>query len=101
MPTATRPSNAVEEMVARVQAGGHTTLAQLRDTFEQAGIGPAQARTVLSRLTELGVVIGADDKKPTSRRTASTTRPAATSKTTRSKATTRPAGRACGRTLRP
>jgi len=101
MPTATRPADAmeaVEAMVARVQSQGQTTLGQLRSTFEQAGMGPTEARAVLKRLTESGVVIGADadfsaepkiEKK--TRRAASTTRPAA--KTTRTKAATRPAGR--------
>jgi len=41
--------------------------AQLRTTFETAGIGPVEARTVLRRLTEAGLVIGADEpaKTPT------------------------------------
>jgi RNA polymerase primary sigma factor len=100
MPTATRPADAVEAMVARVVASmsaeGQASLAQLRSTFEEAGFGPSEARTVLKRLTEAGVVIGTvadqdEPKKP--RRTASTTRPAATTKTTRTKAATRPAGR--------
>jgi RNA polymerase primary sigma factor len=91
MPTATRPADAVEAMVERVQAQGHTSLAVLRSSFEEAGMGPAQARAVLKRLTEAGVVIGADE--PTKPRRAAATRPAPTAKTTRSKATTRPAGR--------
>ena len=40
MPTAARPADAVEAMVARVQQQGQTTLAQLRSTFEEAGFGP-------------------------------------------------------------
>ncbi|HUR13273.1 MAG TPA: RNA polymerase sigma factor [Mycobacteriales bacterium] len=86
MPTATRPADAVEAMVARVfqetGAGGPTTLAHLRSTFEKAGMGPKEGAGVLRRLTELGVVIGGEDNKP------STTRP-----TTRTKAATRPPGR--------
>jgi RNA polymerase primary sigma factor len=89
MPTATRPADAVEAMVARVEAEGHTTLAQLRSTFEHAGVGPKEGASVLRRLTELGVVIGTDEQTTKTRRTtANTTRP-----TTRSKAATRPAGR--------
>jgi RNA polymerase primary sigma factor len=109
MPTATRPADAVEAMVARVvesmTASGQTSLAQLRSTFESAGIGPAQARTVLKRLTEAGVVLGTDEpkKSPRTTRGTATTRPAATGTspgpttgpgtTSRSKAATRPAGR--------
>ncbi|MCW2599742.1 MAG: rpoD [Frankiales bacterium] len=76
MPTAARPADAVEAMVARAQVEGQMSLAQLRTTFEQAGIGPDEARTVLRRLTEGGMVIGADEPKPKSRRT-SAARPAA------------------------
>ena len=97
MPTATRPADAVEAMVARVfeemSGAGPQTPKQLRSTFEKAGIGPKDGAGVLRRLTELGVVIGGeDDKSSTTRRTAApktaTTRP-----TTRTKAATRPAGR--------
>jgi RNA polymerase primary sigma factor len=93
MPTAARPADTevVEALVQRAAllgASGAVTLAQLRHTFDEAGIGPAEARTVLRRLTEDGMVIGAGepaDKKP---RAKATTRPAASPK-----ATTRPAGR--------
>ena len=92
MPTAARPADndVVEALVQRAAllgASGAVTLAQLRHTFDEAGIGPAEARAVLRRLTEDGMVIGAGepaDKKP---RAKSTTRPGTP------KATTRPAGR--------
>ena len=97
MPTAARPADTdvVEALVQRaaaLAAEGAVTLAQLRHTFDDAGIGPAEARAVLRRLTEDGMVIGADaepaEKKP---RAKATTRPAA-----RTKAATRPAGRTVG-----
>ncbi len=99
MPTATRPADAVEAMVARVvetvTAQGQTTLAQLRSTFEAAGMGPAQARSVLKRLTEAGVVIGADEPTKTSRTRAAhaSAGPTGPGTTARTKAATRPAGR--------
>ena len=91
MPTAARPADndvVVEALVQRAAAEGQMSLAQLRTTFDQAGIGPAEARAVLKRLTEGGLVIGSDEPKKARRATA-TTRPA----TARKAAPTRPAGR--------
>jgi RNA polymerase primary sigma factor len=90
MPTAARPADndvVVEALVQRAANEGQMSLAQLRTTFDQAGIGPDQARAVLRRLTEGGMVIGSDEPKKTRR--AATTRPAVTRKA----APTRPAGR--------
>ena len=75
MPTVARPADqakTVEAMVARAQAEGQMSLAQLRNTFEQAGIGPAEAGAVLRQLTEGGMVIDAGETSPkpkTARRT--------------------------------
>ena len=94
MPTAARPADDVEAavttLVQRAQAEGQMSLAQLRTHFDAAGIGPDEARTVLRKLTESGVVIGSDEPRKTSRR-AGATRPATTAK-----AATRPAGRPTG-----
>ena len=91
MPTAARPADDVEAavnlLVQRAQREGQMSLAQLRTQFDAAGIGPDEARTVLRRLTEGGVVIGSDEPKKPVRKTAKT-RPAAAPK-----AATRPAGR--------
>ena len=100
MPTAARPAgnaitsdgSVVEAMVQRAQAEGQMSLAQLRHTFEQAGIGPDEARVVLRRLTEGGMVIGGEgaaETKPKSRRTPAA-RPAARPS---AKQSTRPVGR--------
>jgi RNA polymerase primary sigma factor len=97
MPTATRRADGVEAMVARVleqsSAEGPTSLAQLRTSFDAAGIGPREAREVLQRLSESGVVL--TDETPKKPRRAATTRPAtdASRKTSPKKAVTRPAGR--------
>jgi RNA polymerase primary sigma factor len=95
MPTAARQAerdtNAeveLEALVQRAQKQGQLTLAQLRSTFDEAGIGPEQARAVLRRLAEGGLVIGSEGDQTKPRRGAAATRPAAGRKTA-----TRPAGR--------
>jgi len=75
MSTAASPADLVEALVVRAQAEGQLSLAQLRNTFDQAGVGPDEARSVLRRLTDGGMVIGAEEPKaPRARRT--TSRPA-------------------------
>ena len=64
MPTAAHPADVVQALVERAQVEGQLSLTQLRDTFDTAGIGPDEARAVLRRLTESGLVIGTDDPKP-------------------------------------
>jgi RNA polymerase primary sigma factor len=63
MSTAASPADLVEALVVRAHAEGQLSLAQLRNSFDQAGIGPDEARTVLRRLTESGTVIGTDEPK--------------------------------------
>jgi RNA polymerase primary sigma factor len=103
MPTASRRTDAVEAMVSRVveATGGTrpTTLAHLRQTFEQAGMGPKEGATVLKRLTELGVVIGSDEASARSKgattttsRRAATPRSASGTRPTTGTAATRPTG---------
>src|SRR5436305_762973 len=93
MPTAARPADndvVLEALVQRAANEGQMSLAQLRTTFDEAGIGPEQARAVLRRLTEGGLVIGSegDVTEPRKPRRAASTRPAPARK-----AATRPAGR--------
>ena len=89
MPTA-RPADVVEALVERAQAEGQLSPAQLRATFEAAGIGPDEARTVLRRLTEGGMVIGTDEPKAARSRRAPAARPAARPGSAQA---TRPVGR--------
>ena len=96
MPTV-RPADVVEALVERAQADGQLSLAQLRATFEQAGIGPDEARAVLRRLTEGGMVIGTDEPKTTRARRTSVARPAARPA---AKQATRPVGRTVEATVR-
>ena len=91
MPTAARRDTevALEALVQRAQSEGQMSLAQLRTTFEQAGIGPDEAGAVLRRLTEAGVVIGSegDLTSPAKARRAAT-RPASTRKAAATRAAT-------------
>ena len=64
MPTAAHPADVVQALVERAQVEGQLSLTQLRDTFDSAGIGPDEARAVLRRLTESGMVIGTEEPKP-------------------------------------
>ncbi|MDP3712501.1 MAG: RNA polymerase sigma factor [Mycobacteriales bacterium] len=98
MPAA-RPADVVEALVERSRVEGPLSLDQLREAFDAAGVGPAEARTVLRALTEGGMVLGtheSGDRAKGARRAAakpaSQARPAARPTTAR-KATSRPAGR--------
>ena len=57
MPAPARPVDVVEALVARSQSEGPLSLDQLRVAFDAAGIGPAEARTVLRSLSEQGAVL--------------------------------------------
>jgi RNA polymerase primary sigma factor len=86
--TAARPADVVEALVERARSEGALSLEQLRTTFDQAGIGPADAGAVLRRLTEAGAVLGTNARP--ARRRAPSARPAARPA---AKQATRPAGR--------
>jgi RNA polymerase primary sigma factor len=88
--TAARPADVVEALVERAQSEGALSLEQLRTTFEEAGIGPADAGAVLRRLTEAGAVLGTE--RPAARRRSTPARPAA-------RRTARQATRPSGRTV--
>ncbi|PZG44736.1 RNA polymerase sigma factor [Spongiactinospora gelatinilytica] len=49
-------------LLSRGRAQGRLSLAELRDAFAQAGLSPAEGRSVLRELTEAGVSLGADDE---------------------------------------
>ncbi len=91
-----RPADVVETLVARSHSEGPLSLEQLRSAFDDAGIGPSEARAVLRSLTEQGAVLAAspDAERPATRarRTAKTTvaRPAKRAAGPQEK---RPAGR--------
>ncbi len=62
-----RPADVVETLVARSQSEGPLSLEQLRSAFDAAGIGPAEARTVLRSLSEQGAVLGEGAERPAAR----------------------------------
>ncbi|GAA3152462.1 RNA polymerase sigma factor [Planomonospora alba] len=72
----------LEQLLDRGRVQGHLSLAELRHAFAEAGISPAEGRTILRDLTEAGVSLGAEDE-PT---LAAATRKAATRKTSGKKA---------------
>ncbi len=45
----------LDELVQRGRAQGHLSLAELRATFQAAGIAAAEGRSILRELTEAGV----------------------------------------------
>ncbi|MFG1946993.1 RNA polymerase sigma factor [Nonomuraea sp. NPDC048826] len=90
--TAVAPSATLEQLIDRGRAQGRLSLAELRDAFAQAGINPAEGRSILRELTESGVNLAADNE-PTAQKKAArkpVNKPAtkrSTRKTSRSKTT--------------
>jgi RNA polymerase primary sigma factor len=89
MPAPARPADVVETLVARSQSEGPLSLEQLRSAFDAAGIGPAEARTVLRSLSEQGAVL---DALPD----AAAERPATRARRTTKTSVARPAKRVAG-----
>ncbi len=94
MPAPARPADVVETLVARSQSEGPLSLGQLRSAFDAAGIGPAEARTVLRSLSEQGAVLDAEAERPAARaRRTTKTSVARPAKRLAGPQETRPAGR--------
>ena len=82
-----RPAGVAEMLVARSQSEGPLSLEQLRAAFDDAGIGPSEARAVLRSLTEQGAVsVSAPEAE----------RPAGRARRTTRATVARPATRAAG-----
>ena len=71
----------VDDLIQRGRSQGHLSLAELRTAFDQAGLTPAEGRSILRELSEAGVRLAnelAEDPKPpkarASRSTAAATR---------------------------
>src|SRR6266513_3316194 len=45
----------VDDLIQRGRSQGHLSLAELRTAFDQAGLTPAEGRTILLELSEAGV----------------------------------------------
>jgi RNA polymerase primary sigma factor len=73
----------VDDLIQRGRSQGHLSLAELRTAFDQAGLTPAEGRSILRELSEAGVRLAneltEDPRPPKARaaRTASTTARAA------------------------
>src|SRR5690606_41047496 len=60
--TAVAPNATLDQLIDRGLAQGRLSLAELRDAFAQAGIDPAEGRSILRELTESGVNLAADNE---------------------------------------
>ncbi len=69
----------VDDLVQRGRSQGHLSLSELRTAFEQAGLTPAEARSILREMSEAGVRLADEENE-----TATAARPArkAAAKTT-------------------
>src|ERR1700675_2235701 len=48
----------VDDLIQRGRSQGHLSLAELRSAFDQAGLTPAEGRSILRELAESGVRLG-------------------------------------------
>ena len=72
----------VDDLIQRGRSQGHLSLAELRTAFDQAGLTPAEGRSILRELSEAGVRLAnelTEDPKPPKVRAA---RPASTATST-------------------
>jgi RNA polymerase primary sigma factor len=83
----------VDDLIQRGRSQGHLSLAELRTAFDQAGLTPAEGRSILRELSEAGVRLAnelAEDPKPpkarATRSTSAATRGAKTANTAASAA---------------
>ncbi|GII97421.1 RNA polymerase sigma factor [Sinosporangium siamense] len=69
------------ELLDRGRVQGHLSLSELRDAFGEAGISPAEGRSILRELTDSGVSLAEGEEKATggSRRTSAATKTGKTS----------------------
>src|ERR1700761_634301 len=82
-------SSRVDDLIQRGRSQGHLSLSDLRTAFEQAGLQPAEARSILRELSEAGVRLAdeeSDVKAP--RGKAKTAARTSAAKTAGAKATT-------------
>jgi RNA polymerase primary sigma factor len=74
----------VDDLIQRGRSQGHLSLSELRTAFEQAGIAPAEGRSILRELTEAGISM-ADQPAKGKRTVKDPTAKASTAKVTRAK----------------
>src|ERR1700749_2641634 len=76
----------VDDLIQRGRSQGPLSLSELRTAFEQAGIAPAEGRSILRELTEAGISM-ADQPAKAKRTVKDPTAKASTAKVTRAKTT--------------
>jgi RNA polymerase primary sigma factor len=54
----------VDDLIQRGRSQGHLSLSELRTAFEQAGIAPAEGRSILRELTDAGVRLADERQEP-------------------------------------
>ena len=80
----------VDDLVQRGRSQGHLSLSELRTAFEQAGLTPAEARSILRELSEAGVRLADEENEAaTAKRPARKTAAKTASKATPAKTTAR------------
>src|ERR1700743_3095732 len=67
-------SSRVDDLIQRGRSQGHLSLSDLRTAFEQAGLTPGEARSILRELSEAGVRLADEETelKPAPRTKAKT-----------------------------
>jgi RNA polymerase primary sigma factor len=58
-------STRVDDLIQRGRSQGHLSLSDLRTAFEQAGLTPAEARSILRELSEAGVRLANEESETT------------------------------------
>src|ERR1700758_4343755 len=82
-------STRVDDLIQRGRSQGHLSLSDLRTAFEQAGLTPAEARSILRELSEAGVRLADEEtelKGPRGRPKPAASRAAGGAKTSAAKA---------------
>jgi RNA polymerase primary sigma factor len=90
----------VDDLIQRGRSQGHLSLSELRTAFEQAGIAPAEGRSILRELADAGVRLANERQEaPKSKRTTSKPGPvkAGTAKASTAEASTAGTGTARSR----
>jgi RNA polymerase primary sigma factor len=79
-------SSRVDDLIQRGRGQGHLSLSDLRTAFEQAGLTPAEARSILRELSEAGVRLADEETEVKAVRAKCTPPRAAAGKTATAKA---------------
>jgi RNA polymerase primary sigma factor len=70
--TAAPTTTPLEELLDRGRSQGHLSLDEVRNAFSEAGITPAQGRSIIRELTDAGVRLASQDKSGDESKTAPT-----------------------------